>query len=159
MAGRTPSSQARQGTSELEPRSIAQRRVVAVTRGPRASPTPIHAPKFVSPIPSESTGHRWASLLSLIVHETCAHYGDHYAATSVPSAMLAYSCQHCTIPLKDPAQLVAASASPLTHAAACANMAVLGVRLPGLLHTLATPAPSLCHTFCSSLLFRVSTCT
>lgn len=56
LAGRTPSRQARPGTSELEPLSIAQRRVVAVNRGPRASPA--HAPKFASPAPIDGTGPR-----------------------------------------------------------------------------------------------------
>ena len=72
MAGRTPSSQARQGTSELEPCSIAQRRVVAVKRASRASPAPVHAPKFASPTPSESTGHRYPSLLSLTAQAHCS---------------------------------------------------------------------------------------
>lgn len=63
LAGRTPTSQARQSTTDLEPISIAQKRVLAVNRGPRATPTPAHAPKFSSPMIAESTRHR--SVLSL----------------------------------------------------------------------------------------------
>lgn len=58
LAGRTPSSQVRKSSSELEPTSIAQRRVVAVNRGGRNSPAAPHAPKFASPTPQETTGQR-----------------------------------------------------------------------------------------------------
>ena len=61
LGGRTPVSQARQSSSELEPASISHRRVVAVSRAPRASPAAAHAPKFASPVVPESSGQRFVT--------------------------------------------------------------------------------------------------
>ncbi|KAL3158655.1 hypothetical protein ABBQ32_011398 [Trebouxia sp. C0010 RCD-2024] len=84
LAGRTPSSQARQSSTDLEPTSISQRRMVAVNRGSRATPTPAHAPKFASPIPSESTEPRRSALTRLAPRQngTAASSSLHTPATA-----------------------------------------------------------------------------
>jgi len=64
-AARGPGSSqaARQGSSELQPASIAGRRILAVSRGAKGSPAPVHAPKYASPATSEGTGIRCAHIV------------------------------------------------------------------------------------------------
>lgn len=59
-AARSPGSgqAARQGSSELQPSSTATRRLVALNRGAKPTPVPVHAPKFASPATSEDAGPR-----------------------------------------------------------------------------------------------------
>lgn len=59
-AARSPGQAVRQGASELQPASIAARRLVQVNRGAKASPAPVHAPKFASPATAEGSGRKSA---------------------------------------------------------------------------------------------------